>query len=76
MTRGWCGGVDTSALAVRALSCAILLLVIGALGPKRQRAAPDVAEAAAQALVPREGGIAPACSAESDGGRERVSAED
>ncbi len=37
MTQGWRGGVDTSSLAVRALACALLLLAIAALGPKRQR---------------------------------------
>ncbi len=37
MTQGWRGGVDTSSLAVRALACVLLLLAIGALGPKRQR---------------------------------------
>jgi hypothetical protein len=38
MTQGWRGEVDTSSLGVRALACAVLLLAIGALGPKRQRA--------------------------------------
>jgi hypothetical protein len=37
MTQGRRGGVDTSSLAVRALACALLLLAIGSLGPKRQR---------------------------------------
>jgi hypothetical protein len=38
MTQGWRGRMDTSSLTVRALACTLLLLVLGALGPKRKAA--------------------------------------
>jgi hypothetical protein len=63
MTQGWRGGVvDTSSLAVRALACALLLLAIGALGPKRQRPMRrSTAGTTTEALAAEETGSALLC---------------
>jgi hypothetical protein len=54
MTQGLRGEVDTSSLAVRALACALLLLAIGALGPKRQRAVRSWAAGTTEAPAAQE----------------------
>ena len=62
MTQGWRGGVDTSSLTVRALACALLLLAIGALGPKRQRPVRNsTAGTTTEALAAQEAGSALLC---------------
>jgi hypothetical protein len=43
MTQLWRGRLDTSSLAIRAIACALLLLVLGSVGPKRKAAAPGFA---------------------------------